>query len=176
MKKLVILLLAAGLLGACGGDDAAEEPPSSADCEAAEAAAEDPCFYRGRAILRGEGDSVLLDVEIAETPKQHEVGLMGRDSLDEDAGMVFVFFEESRGGFWMKNTLIPLSIAFYDDSGTIVDILDMEPCEADPCEIYTPSAPYFGALEVNQGAFEEWDISVGDHLELIQGERDSLFG
>lgn len=101
---------------------------------------------------------------------------MGRESLGEDEGMVFVFFEESTGGFWMKDTLIPLSIAFFDAEGTIVDILDMEPCESEPCESYFPSSPYFGALEVNKGAFAEWGIEIGDHIEVIQGDRDRLFG
>lgn len=175
MKRSILVLLAGALLASCGGDDSTR-PPASSDCDAAEAASEDPCFYRGRAILKGEGESVLLNVEIAETSQQHATGLMGRTSLDDDSGMIFVFFEESQGGFWMKNTLIPLSIAFYDGDGTIVDILDMAPCESEPCDVYTPSAPYFGALEVNQGAFEGWGISEGDHIEVIQGERDNLFG
>ena len=66
----------------------------------------------------------------------------------------------------MKNTLIPLSIAFADAEGTIVSILDMEPCEADPCEIYDPGVPYRSALEVNQGAFDDWGVQVGDRLTL----------
>lgn len=173
-RSIVAIMTFALLLSACGDD--AEDPPSSADCAQEEANSADPCFYLGRAILDGGDGTVLLDVEIAETPAQQERGLMNRSSLDDDAGMVFVFFEESTGGFWMKNTLIPLSIAFFDAEGTIVDVLDMEPCEADPCEVYTPERPYFGALEVNQGAFERWGISVGDEVEVIQGARDRLFG
>jgi uncharacterized membrane protein (UPF0127 family) len=66
----------------------------------------------------------------------------------------------------MKNTLIPLSIAFYDVDGTILRILDMEPCRSDPCRVYDPGVRYAGALEVNQGAFERWGVREGDRLEL----------
>jgi uncharacterized membrane protein (UPF0127 family) len=82
--------------------------------------------------------------------------------------MVFVFFEERELGFWMKDTTIPLSVAYFDEEGTIVRILDMEPCAKDPCPVYDPGAPYMGALEVNQGMFDEWDISEGDHLQLTR--------
>ena len=79
---------------------------------------------------------------------------MHREFLPDDAGMIFLFEEEIAGGFWMKNTLIPLSIAFVAGNGEIVRILDMEPCEADPCEIYDPGVTYSSALEVNQGVRE----------------------
>ncbi len=82
--------------------------------------------------------------------------------------MVFMFFEESSGGFWMKNTLIPLSIAFFDEQGTILRILDMDPCERDPCPTYDPDTSYWGALEVNRGAFEDWGISEGDRITITQ--------
>jgi uncharacterized protein len=86
--------------------------------------------------------------------------------MPEDAGMLFLFPAEHSGGFWMKNTLIPLSIAFVDADGRIVRILDMEPCRADPCPIYDPSVAYRSALEVNRGAFAEWGVVEGDRLTL----------
>jgi uncharacterized membrane protein (UPF0127 family) len=93
---------------------------------------------------------------------------MHRESLAEDSGMVFVFFEEQQGGFWMKNTLIPLSIAFFDAKGEILEIMDMEPCEADPCPVYDPGVTYMGALEVNQGAFDSWGVEESDSVILNQ--------
>jgi uncharacterized membrane protein (UPF0127 family) len=93
---------------------------------------------------------------------------MQREFLPDDAGMLFLFEEETAGGFWMKNTLIPLSIAFVGGDGTILRILDMEPCEADPCEIYDPGVAYASALEVNQGAFADWGVEEGDLLTLEQ--------
>jgi uncharacterized membrane protein (UPF0127 family) len=105
-------------------------------------------------------------VEIADTPSEREHGLMNRETLPADAGMAFVYPQDVRGAFWMKDTLIPLSIAFYSGEGRILKILDMEPCRADPCPLYDPGVPYRGALEVNQGAFADWGISAGDHLRI----------
>ena len=110
----------------------------------------------------------MIDIEVAETEQQRAVGLMHRRSLPEDSGMLFFFFEEHSGGFWMKNTLIPLSIAFIDEEGTIVEILDMEPCESDPCPTYDPGISYLAALEVNQGAFEEWGVEIGDLVTITR--------
>lgn len=115
-----------------------------------------------------DDDPVLLTVEVAETPEQYQLGLMFRESLPDERGMVFVFFEDISSGFYMKNTLIPLSIAFFDINGKILRIMDMEPCEKDPCKVYNPGVAYRGALEVNQGAFERWDISEGDFVRLTR--------
>jgi uncharacterized membrane protein (UPF0127 family) len=108
--------------------------------------------------------AVTIDVEVADSPHEWQVGLMNRTSLPPDAGMIFVFPENENAGFWMKNTLIPLSIAFADDQGTILSILDMEPCRADPCKVYDPGVAFRTALEVNQGAFERWGVAEGDRL------------
>ena len=116
-------------------------------------------------IETGSGEQEVA-VEVADTDAERQRGLMERTSLAPDAGMVFVFPSESAGGFWMKNTLIPLSIAFYDADGRIVRILDMEPCRRDPCPVYDPGMAYVGALEVNQGAFRRWNVSEGDRLRL----------
>ena len=109
---------------------------------------------------------VRVAVEVAETPVERERGLMERASLPEDAGMLFTFDEETSGGFWMKNTLIPLSIAFYGEDGEILRLLDMEPCRAEPCPVYDPQVSYRGALEVNHGAFERWGVEEGDVIRL----------
>ena len=125
-----------------------------------------PTFARTTALLDTDEGSTLIDVEVAETDAQRQLGLMNRESLPEDAGMVFIWFEEASGPFWMKDTLIPLSIAFFDLDGKILKILDMEPCEAEPCELYDPGVSYRGALEVNQGAFDEWGVEEGDFIRL----------
>lgn len=129
-----------------------------------------PTFGSGRALIDTDEDSVLIDVEIAQTDEQRAFGLMKRTDLPDDHGMVFLFFEEHVGGFWMKDTLIPLSIAFFDVDGNIVRIMEMEPCEADPCQVYDPGVGYYGALEVEQGAFEEWGVEKGDHIEITQSD------
>jgi len=169
IAALVVSLL---LFAACGSNDeesSADSCPIPTTPEIAEAD-----FAEGRGILDGDDGSTLIDLEIAENETQHELGLMSRTCLDEDSGMVFIFFDETQGGFWMKNTLIPLSIAFFDVDGKILKILDMVPCKADPCEIYDPGVPYMGALEVNKGAFDDWGIEEGDELHVIQNDRDRL--
>ncbi|HEX5470009.1 MAG TPA: DUF192 domain-containing protein [Gaiellaceae bacterium] len=107
-----------------------------------------------------------MRVEVADTEAERERGLMGRSSLAADSGMLFVFGEEHRGAFWMKDTLIPLSIAFYGEDGRILRILDMVPCKEEPCPLYDPEVAYEGALEVNAGAFERWGVSEGDGLRI----------
>ena len=91
---------------------------------------------------------------------------MGRTSLREDRGMVFLFERRTTSGFWMKDTLIPLSIAFWDEDERIVAIVDMTPCEGDPCPTYRPGVPYVGAVEVNRGWFERSGVGIGDRVEL----------
>jgi uncharacterized membrane protein (UPF0127 family) len=151
----LVTLLALLVLAACTGDDEPAAPSGTGPEEGGPAAV----------IDTGE-DEVAVAVEVADTPSERGRGLMFRESLPEDAGMIFLFEEPQRSGFWMKNTLIPLSIAFYDDEGKIVRILDMDPCRADPCPLYDPGVPYHGALEVNQGAFERWGVEAGDSIRL----------
>ena len=91
---------------------------------------------------------------------------MNRRSLPAKAGMVFLYPEDHRGGFWMKNTLIPLDIAFYDGRGKILRILTMQPCRRDPCRIYDPNVAYRAALEVNAGSFRRWRVRVGDRVAV----------
>ena len=126
----------------------------------------------GRTTLKLEARDTTTTVRVpaydAATPPARRQGLMHRDSLRADAGMVFRFPGEHRGGFWMKNTKIPLSIAYFDSDGRIVAIMDMDPCHADPCPSYDPGVPYRGALEVNQGFFDEHGIDEGDRVRLAQ--------
>ena len=96
-------------------------------------------------------------------------GLMGVTELPPDAGMLFRFTAPQEGGFWMKNTLIPLSIAFADSQGVIATILDMEPCNADPCPYYRPDAPYLYALEVNRDVFRSTGAEKGWRLDIPSG-------
>jgi uncharacterized membrane protein (UPF0127 family) len=99
-----------------------------------------------------------LQVEVADTPQKREIGLMGRTRLESDAGMLFVFEQKATHCFWMKNTLIPLSIAFLADDGTIVDIQDMQP---QTLTFHCPRGPIRYALEVPQGGFRSKDIRLG---------------
>ncbi|HWC15332.1 MAG TPA: DUF192 domain-containing protein [Actinomycetota bacterium] len=125
-----------------------------------------PTFDTGTATITSDGGTVTVRVQIAETDEQRSYGLMYRRWLAADKGMIFLFEQDTTGGFWMKNTIIPLSIAFIDSAGVIIDIQDMDPCTQDPCPSYAPAQPYRSALEVNQGGFERWGVSEGDVVQL----------
>ena len=111
----------------------------------------------------GTGESFSLTVEIADTPDRRALGLMNRESLPDDAGMLFVWPEDTASGFWMKDTLVPLSVAFIDADGKIVDIQDLEPLDE---TLHHSPAPYRYAVEANQGWFAEHGISPGDTATL----------
>ncbi len=113
------------------------------------------------------GDAVL-HVEVASTPDARARGLMGRTELPSDQGMAFVFDRPTTSRFWMKDTLIPLSIAFWDGRNRVVAILNMPPCRADPCPTYGPHRPYVGAVEAKLGYFDDHGVEVGDHVRLTQ--------
>jgi len=105
----------------------------------------------------------VIQAEVASTVGTRAQGLMQRKSMAQGAGMLFVFDEPAAHCMWMKNTLIPLSVAFIDDRGQIVNIADMQPLdEATHCAL----RPVRYALEMNQGWFKKRGISPGT---LIQG-------
>lgn len=114
-------------------------------------------------ITNSEGDEYELKVEIADDKEERKEGLMDRESLCEDCGMLFVYEEDVHNGFWMKDTYISLSIAFISEDGTINEIQYMEPRTL---ETHKPDKPYRFALEVNQGYFSERNIEAGDTVEI----------
>ena len=118
-------------------------------------------------ISRQQNRLVKLVVEVANTPSAQAVGLMGVRSLEPDRGMVFPQSAPSSGPFYMTNTLIPLDIAFWDQSGTVVDVIQMEPCAADPCHLYYSRAPYVGAVETNLGVMVARGVVPGDSVSVI---------
>lgn len=102
-------------------------------------------------------------VEVAKTPAERAKGLMGRKNLGQEEGMFFIFETEDYHAFWMKDTLIPLSIAFIDKSGRIVEITDMKPLSLDS---HSPPKPILYTLEMKKGWFSMNGIRVGDILRF----------
>ena len=96
-----------------------------------------------------------LAVAVANTPELRRRGLMFVDDLLDLDGMLFIFDSDTSGGFWMKDTLLPLDIAFFDARGRFVDGFAMEPCQADPCPVYYPSGSYRYALEMEAGTMPD---------------------
>ena len=118
----------------------------------------------------GHGFVDLL-VEVARTPEQRALGLGLRPMLDPESGMVFLYdaIQPGSAGFWMWRTRIPLDIAFVDSAGTVLRILQMEPCTAvylQGCPTYEPGVPYWWALEVNRSWFKEKGVVEGSVVEL----------
>jgi uncharacterized membrane protein (UPF0127 family) len=106
----------------------------------------------------------MLTVELAATPAARSCGLSRREDLPQNQGMLFIFPESRPQTFWMKDTQIPLSIAFLDDSGKIINIQDMAPMQTDV--LYPSSGPAKYALEVNQGWFKRHEIEVGNSVAM----------
>lgn len=102
-----------------------------------------------------------LEAEIALTASERALGLMHRETLAEDAAMLFVFQQPQQQCFWMRNTLIPLTIAFLADDGTINQLVDMTPLSL---ESHCSDQPVRLALEVNQGWFAARGLGVGDRF------------
>ena len=117
-------------------------------------------------ITNSAGRAIPIYVEIADEWPELQKGLMFRESLPEDEGLLFIFPSSGNYPFWMKNTLIPLDAIYMDANGTIVDILQMEPCIADPCPSYPPDADALYVLEVNKGFSERHGIEIGNRMVL----------
>ena len=180
-RKIAAVALAL-LLAGCGGTEqsspqdgsgagaqASESPsagPASEPTSAArEATAEVAPRLQILTIEASGGETVKVRVEIADEPDEQATGLMNRTALSEDRGMLFVFPSEEDRSFWMKDTLIPLSIPYMDSEGRIVDIQDMKALDDDPPH-YVSAEPARYALEVNMGFFDERGVKVGDRAEL----------
>ncbi|MEK2689483.1 DUF192 domain-containing protein [Bdellovibrio sp. GT3] len=127
--------------------------------------ASDVVFPKKKIVVGGK----TLTVEVATTVEQQAQGLMSRASLGSDDGMLFVFSNEETRFFWMKNTLIDLSIGFFNKDGKLIDIQEMKSGKglADTAlPSYASSNPAKYALEMNKGWFEKNKIKVGAKLKI----------
>jgi len=141
LPALLAALLLTFSLAACGGNPA---PPAA--------------LPTTQLTLAGKS----LSVEIAATPEQQARGLMFRESMPPDHGMLFPFPEPRTASFWMRNTPLPLSIAYLDSRGVILEIHDMKPF--DERSIRSTSSQVAYALEVHQGWFRRQGITPGDRV------------
>jgi uncharacterized membrane protein (UPF0127 family) len=128
-------------------------------------------------ILRADGAVVPLSVEVADTTELVICGLMHRESMPEDQGMLFV--HEGIGGFWNRNTLIPLSVAYLGADGRIIDIIDMEatPMRYAPGVVQpSPREPYSYVIEANRGWFDRNGIAAGDVADVVAAAAQGSAG
>ncbi|MCL2043218.1 MAG: DUF192 domain-containing protein [Treponema sp.] len=114
-------------------------------------------------IERAEEDPVVITAELAITDAERNQGLMYREKLSDGEGMLFIFDRDQQLSFWMKNTLIPLSIAFVSSDGRITEIRDMQP--HDETSVRSSRSVRY-ALEVPQGWFDRVGVQSGDILRL----------
>lgn len=154
MKGFVTALASLAVLTGCAEDSVGSPPdgPSS--------------------TVAFDGPDALLSVDIADETEEQRRGLVGVEHLPADQGMAFVFDEPTDSMFWMKDTLIPLSIAFVDENDRVIGVRDMEPCLSDPCPSYGVGQPYVLAIEANLGWFADHGIEAGDRAKL----RVSAYG
>jgi hypothetical protein len=145
VSRILLISTLTGLAACVGGDQHPDRPPSE---------------------VTFKGSDAVLYVDVADDAEERRLGLMGVDHLPDDQGMAFVFEQPVTTGFWMKDTLVPLSIAFVDEDDRVVGLKEMEPCAADPCPSYGVDEPYVMAIEANAGWFEEHGVRDGDSAEL----------
>ena len=124
------------------------------------------CETKGLETVEISINGNVFVVEVARSVEEQRRGLMFRRSMEEDRGMLFVYETDRRLDFWMKDTYIPLSIAYLSSQGEILEILDMQP-ESQRSVPSSRSARY--ALELNQGAFELIDANPGTLIEFPDG-------
>jgi uncharacterized membrane protein (UPF0127 family) len=158
--RLVAGLAALALLAAaCAGDDGGSDSNPTTD----------GATRVTITLVDESGRTAGLTVEVARTAEERARGLMGREELAEDAGVLFVYESDSAASFWMKDTLIPLSIAFIAADGTVLELRDMEPLSR---ELHRPGQPYRYALEVNRGWFERHGLGAGDRVEIPETAKN----
>jgi uncharacterized protein len=139
--------------------------PSSSFAQRIQTAATKVAFQKRKISLGGQ----TLNVEIADTPLRRERGLMFRTSLDDKSGMLFIFDFEQPLAFWMKNTLIPLAIAYIDKDRKIVDIQEMVPAVMGQIQppSYPSKKPAMYALEMPKGWFARKGVKIGARFSFV---------
>ncbi len=122
-------------------------------------------FEKKKISIQGK----IITVEMADNEEKSQLGLMYRNKLNENEGMLFVFDDESVKNFWMKNTFIPLSIGFFDRNKTLVDVQDMEPVKSElqtNIPSYESKKPAKYALEVTRGWYKKHKIKLGSKFSF----------
>lgn len=126
---------------------------------------------RGASTIITVAGPVKIYTDIASTPEARERGLMFKEKLDKNNGLLFIWPDENPRSFWMKNTLIPLDLMFIPKDHKVVETASLEPCQTNPCSLYTSSASARYVIEVNKGFAEKNRIQNGDVFLLPESVR-----
>lgn len=108
-----------------------------------------------------------IELEVTETSQQQQLGLMFRQSLPENRGMLFSFSPPRMVSFWMKNVVIPLDMIFIYDGKIKAIESNVPPCNVDPCPVYGPNALIDGVIELKGGRAKELNLTVGDDVKIV---------
>jgi hypothetical protein len=159
VNKRVTVLLAVLALAACGHTRSTTGPVPNPSLD----------LPQGNLTVAGSaGPKLSLHVQIAESAQSRERGLMGVKKMPDQVGMAFLFGGPTSTGFWMKDTLIPLDIAFWDSKGRIVATSTMTPCGTGSCPVYQPATTYVSSVEMNAGLLAARGIRTGDKVTLTR--------
>lgn len=160
-SNFFLVFLTAGVLFSCGDNEKGTAIET-----------EDIAFTKeGELFLIQEGDTIQkIDIEFAESDYERETGLMYRQSMEDDQGMLFIYSDEAPRNFHMKNTNIPLDIIFYSADSSLVSVQE----NAQPYdETSLPSGePAKFILEVNAGKYDEWNLETGDKMDFIKLDQE----
>lgn len=186
IPRFLVTVVATGvILAACSAADGAEttssaettsgpETTSSADVgDVTTTVAAAPVVPEGFGIVPARvtppdgGSPCEVCLWVADSDELRRRGLMGVTDLGGSDGMAFVYDEPRTTSFTMRNTVMALSIAFYDADGRFLDAFDMEPCRAEPCASYPTPSGFTVAVEVPRGELDELEMVPGSRLELL---------
>ena len=157
VNKRVVVVLAVVALAACTHARSATGPVPNPSLD----------LPQGNLIIAGPGGPELsLHVQIAETAQAQETGLMNVKKMPDQVGMAFLFDPPTSTPFWMKDTLIPLDIAFWDGRGRVVTTFTMAPCKADPCPVYQPMRRASYVVEMNAGEAGREKVARGSVVDF----------
>ncbi len=113
----------------------------------------------------------LFTVELAVTQAERSRGLMHRESLAQNSGMLFIYHEPQIISFWMKQTLIPLDLLFFDKEGQLMELYrNIQPCSATTCKTYTNKNPAHFALELRAGTAKKLKLQVGNSFTIVRSK------
>lgn len=122
--------------------------------------------FQKKTVIEFPGSNISITAEVADSPFLREKGLMFRQELPQNSGMLFIFETPQELKFWMKNTLIPLDMIFISENFTIVNIVEnAKPC-TNNCEIYSSILPAKYTVETNAGFVEKNGIKIGDSVRI----------
>lgn len=171
LRLLTSVLLLGGIMAGCSLPNllVSANSPSATPTPATIAAKSKEVAFQGQSLPLSAQITInnqVIQLEVAETPEQQQMGLMYRDSLADDRGMLFPFRPARQVGFWMKNVQIPLDMVFLRDGVVAAIEANVPPCQTDPCPVYGPAVKIDQVIELAGGRAAALGIRSGDRLQV----------